>query len=293
MKTLIRLFWLCGWLAVIPVQARTISWFSDAEKINRGSSGSVMGGDFQFELGVFTGGFVPTASNVDQWPEHWVMASATTYKSSTRRFLGFFTVIDNNDPFTVGAQAWMFGYRNTATGSERILFRNNSWLWPAPDPMNPIALEWNAKDADIIARGSVNSSGSPFLLQSGALQSYAQWKTENLSGESLAGTSDDPDGDGIPNMLEFAFGTPPGSANAPVSTPVALVGGKLQITIPRRIDRSASLTVEVSGDLVNWTSGPAATTVVTDDDSVLVVRDLTPAESSNPKRFFRVRAAQP
>lgn len=120
--------------------------------------------------------------------------------------------------------------------------------------------------------------------------SYLQWQTEHLPGEPLDGPGDDPDNDGVLNLLEFVFGTLPKTAGAPTVTPVSLVVGKLQIFIPRRIDRPAVLTVEVSPDLVNWSSGPAHTAVVTDDVSGLVVRDLTPLDPANPKRFMRLKA---
>ena len=94
-------------------------------------------------------------------------------------------------------------------------------------------------------------------------------------------------------MLEYVFGTPPESAGAPTATPVAVVGGHLQITIPRRIDHPATLIVEVSDDLTSWHSGPAYTAVVSDGLAALVVRDLTPMDADHPRRFMRLKAAVP
>ena len=156
--------------------------------------------------------------------------------------------------------------------------------------MNPVPTEWNTKDADIVVLGSVNGSGSPYLMKSARGQDFSQWQSEQLAGEPLNAAGDDPDNDGASNLLEFVFGTSPKTAGAPVATPVSLAGGKLQISIPRRIDRPASLTVEVSGDLTNWVSGAANTEVVADDVSALVVRDLTPLDSVHPRRFMRLKA---
>jgi hypothetical protein len=89
--------------------------------------------------------------------------------------------------------------------------------------------------------------------------------------------------------LEFVFGTPPMSAGPPAATPVTLPGGHLQMTIPRRADRPALLTVEVSGDLSDWRSGEAATQIVEDGASVLVVRDLTASGPLHPARFMRLK----
>ncbi|MEY3897401.1 MAG: hypothetical protein RLZZ214_2922 [Verrucomicrobiota bacterium] len=288
--------WVCRLLCVVAcfssarLDAEIISWSSAADKINLDGTGMAMDAGFHFELGVFSGGFVPTGMNVDQWSSHWVVADATSYNVTTRRFSDLFTVANNNTPFVAGATAWIFGYRITSTGTERILFRRTDWTWPSPDPMNPIPTEWNAKDADMVVLGSVNASGSPFLMKSARQQNFAQWQTETLTGEPLNSPGDDPDKDGASNLLEFVFGTPPKTAGAPVITPISRVGGTLQIAIPRRLDHPALLTVEVSGDLTNWASGPAHTEVVADDASGLHVRDLTPLDSAHPKRFMRLKA---
>jgi hypothetical protein len=74
---------------------------------------------------------------------------------------------------------------------------------------------------------------------------------------------------------------------------VALQSGHVVITVPRRLDRPATLTVEVSGNLVDWQSGPAHTEVLQDNEAALVVRDLTPLSPANPKRFIRLKAKLP
>ncbi len=123
--------------------------------------------------------------------------------------------------------------------------------------------------------------------------SFAQWQTEFLDGEPLNKPADDPDKDGVSNLLEFVFGTAPKTANAPVATPVALQSGHAVITIPRRIDHLVTLTVEVSGNLVTWNSGPLHTAIVSDEVAALVVRDLTPLSPANPRRFIRLKASLP
>ncbi len=134
------------------------------------------------------------------------------------------------------------------------------------------------------------SSGSPFLMKSARSQTFTQWQVEQLTGEPLDGPGDDPDGDGSSNLLEFVFGTPPKSAGPATVTPVALVAGHAQITIPRRPDRPARLTVEVSGNLSDWQSGPAATQLVDDEVAAMIVRDLVPIDPVHPRRFMRIKA---
>ena len=122
------------------------------------------------------------------------------------------------------------------------------------------------------------------------MRSFTQWQAQYLAGEPLAGPGDDPDGDRSTNLSEFIFGTPPMAAGPPTDTPVTLSGGYVQITIPRRADRTAVLTVEVSGNLADWHSGPAATQIVDDEEAFLVVRDLTPIVPGHPRRFMRLKA---
>ena len=103
--------------------------------------------------------------------------------------------------------------------------------------------------------------------------------------------------DGTPNLLEYVCGTPPLQAGATVAMPVEVVtvAGQrhLQITVPRRSDRPAVLTVEVSADLTKWISGPGVTEVVSETPVAWVVRDLRPLGAGKPKRFMRVRATVP
>lgn len=288
-----RLLCVGVYLAGIRLDGETIAWFSDADKTNLDGDDVAMDGAFHFELGVFSSGFEPTASNAGQWAAHWVVADSAIYNPGSQRFSGQFAVTNNTSPFTVGAKAWIFGYRNTPTASETLLFRSSDWTWPAPNPMNPVATEWNAGAANEVVLGSINPGGVPFLMQSVSTQTFAQWQAEHLSAEPLDQPGDDPDRDGAPNLLEFVFGTPPRTAGAPTVTPIALAGGHLQITIPRRSDHPAALTVEVSPDLANWYSGAGHTQTVSDGPAALVVRDLTPLDSAHPKRFIRLRAGLP
>lgn len=291
-----RFHWLILALGLISLSAKAevIQWFSDAGQVNLDSQNSAMDASYTFELGVFQNGFVPSSQNVSQWAANWVAADSTIFNGTTQRFTDQFVVVNNSTPFIVGAEAWIFGYRITPTGTERILFRDVSWTWPAPNPMNPIATEWNAMDASEVVVGSINSNGSLFLMKSSRQQTFTQWQTEYLTSEPLNTANDDPDNDGISNLLEFVFGTLPKTPNAPTVTPLILAGGNMQISIPRRMDRLVnSLIVEVSGNLTHWDSGSSYTQVVADDAAALIVRDLTTLDATHPRRFMRVRASLP
>ncbi len=300
----LRFIWYFAVIACFTVaRAETIRWFSDPGKTNLTSTGQPMDGAFRFELGVFAGGFVPTAQNTAQWAAHWSAARRADYNAQTKLYDSQVTVVSNAAPFTVGAKAYVWGFRGGPEAGEWILFRASSWNWPAPNPFNPLGPEWNAADANEVVLGEVDADGSPFLVKSAAVSqalppptSWEQWRIAELAGESRNGPEDDPDGDGVKNVLEYVFGTDPRSPDFLPKPGVSIleVEGErhFAITIPRRKDRpSASLAVEVSEDLDVWRSGDDFTAVVFDDIGGLKVRALAPISPAQPRLFMRMKAA--
>ncbi len=94
---------------------------------------------------------------------------------------------------------------------------------------------------------------------------FIAWQNANFGSTSLpqALPLADPDGDGLNNVAEFAFGLDPNAAgNAPWSGPatrglptVQFTGNLLQVQIDyiRRTDGSVEYLVESSSDLLTWT----------------------------------------
>jgi len=258
-----------------------------------------MDAGFQFQLGVFTSGFVPDNSNMSDWSSHWVPAQTTAYNSTTKSFTSDFIVTHNVSPFVVGAKGYIWGRKTTALDSEWILMRSTNWTWPSPDPtgMSPFNLNWNFPLANEVLLGSVHSSGSPFLMKSEMIESYDQWKNSKLAGALLDGPNHDPDQDGRSNLVEFAFGTLPLQADSVSSETADLTGVSgekyLQITVPRIRNHLAAVSVEVSGDLQNWYSGTGHMVEVENTPDFLIVRDLTPFGPGMPRRFMRAKAEIP
>jgi len=276
----------------------SLIWTSSANAVNRTSTNALMDGGFRFQLGVFQSGFVPTAANTSLWAQNWVSARHVAYLDSSKSYSDNFVGFVTPPNFMAGRATYVWGFKGNAAVGEWILFRASSWTWPAFNTDPPPQLRWSASAATPIL-GQINSSGSPFLMKSAAVSNVApptttwsQWVNSDLAGSAESGPDEDPDSDGVPNLLEFVFGTSPTVANAPVATPVSLVGGHLVITIPRRIDRPATVQVEVSSDMVTWNSGSSHTEVISDGLDSLVVRDLTPYNPASPQRFMRVRVSQ-
>ena len=291
---------LSAWVPT-SLKAERLFWSSNIDAVNLRSNGGTMQGDYAFELGVFTGGFIPTSANTTEWAAHWVAAQRVSYMDRDSNFSGVFTVENNDAPFTVGANAYIWGFGGEGPIKEWILFRRTTWTWPAPNPFNPFTRNWNANAANVVVLGSIQASGSPYLMKSAAMVdgrpviTWDQWAASELAATTLDSPSDDPDLDGTPNALEFIYGTAPLSASLPTATPAVwrVLGSEyfLQISVPRRLDRTAAVVVEISSDLVTWNSGPEWTETMEDSTSALVVRDLTPLSAGLPKRFMRVRVS--
>ena len=298
----------CGmlWLGGSPVHANRIYWYALAGNANQTQNGMPMGGGFNFELGAFKSGFAPTLANRSQWAANWVAKQRVPYAVATGDFGSLCLVEDNISPFSIGAAAWVWGFQGGVGSSEWILYRQSTWTWPAPDPMNPNPIFWNTANASALI-GQINTTGDqgqPVLMRSATVTdavspptSWTQWQAAELAGEPLNGPLGDPDLDGVVNLLEYVFGTSPKKAGAPIATPVELVtvDGQdfLQIRIPRRPDHPALLTVQVSSDLIQWASGAAVTQVIENSPAALVVRDLTPVGTNGHQRFMRLQADLP
>lgn len=294
----LRKYFLIGVALVVGrAEAQSINWYSTPLQASLTSTGQNMDETFQFQLGVFSGGFVPTASNTNQWSSYWVSADSTSYNPDSKAFDDTFSVTGNPAPFTTGAKAYVWGRSTGAAKDESILFRKSDWTWPAYDPMSPFSIPWNAATADEVILGKIEASGSPFLMKSEAVYSYAQWRDGTLAGVPLNGPNDDPDRDGVSNLLEFVFGTSPTQAAAAPATPTSFVeiSGQsyLQISIPRLRNRLATFTVEVSSDLVQWNSGGTYTADFSNTAEALVVRDKTANGAGLPQRFMRLKVVLP
>lgn len=138
---------------------------------------------------------------------------------------------------------------------------------------------------------------------------YEQWlTTRGLSGPA-AEPDEDFDRDGTENLVEWAFGTNPKSANTEsliVSAGAVLSrGNPITITMPdglghevrtaafaRRKDALQSglvYTVEFSTDLATWTASAERSTVIADADEIEVVTvPYPPATDGSPATFFRI-----
>jgi len=143
---------------------------------------------------------------------------------------------------------------------------------------------------------------------------YTQWaSTKFSSGEigdtDISGSNADPDGDGLSNLLESAFGGNPKALDSVAISPALdVLGDKIQITFICDSNRpDLTYTVEASNDLTSWTTEIArsvggATTIPVINLSIIFdsgtgARFVTVTDnadiSASGKRFLRVKVNIP
>ncbi len=118
---------------------------------------------------------------------------------------------------------------------------------------------------------------------------YDTWKTGTFANAFTdTDPTHDPDGDGMTNQQEFAFGLDPTSGTS-VNPVTPLVGTKFTYT--RYANSGLNYTVEYSTDLTGW--APATTLESIGDPDAKGVQTVTVTVSDTPvdgKLFVRVRA---
>jgi hypothetical protein len=147
--------------------------------------------------------------------------------------------------------------------------------------------------------GALEGVGVFGLLDTSRLTPIQQWRNENFGNPSNVGAGADdfcPADDGVPNLVKYALGLDPLFAvdfndYAQVSVTNSGSVDQLKLVLDRAAKPSdVSLIPEVSTNLIDWNSGPAYTTMLTNTDSQLVILDDAPV-SSNATHFLRIRVA--
>ena len=138
-----------------------------------------------------------------------------------------------------------------------------------------------------------------FSLQISEASSIQKWRQTNFGNSLAVGAaldSADPDGDGLNNYAEFAFGLNPKSANPDIGSSVqssAANDGQMRAIFRRRSDyliSGVSYIYEFSSDLQTWEANSVAPQILSDDGSLQnLTLDFPVLSSGQPSKFFRTR----
>lgn len=135
------------------------------------------------------------------------------------------------------------------------------------------------------------------LPGTGDAYAYPSWATANSLTDPDG--SLDPDSDGLPNLIEYALGTPPGSATTPPLVPLlqpllvdGLPGSSLTVALTRPPGRDdATLTVESSTDLTpGWLPALPVGAAIQNPDGTTTQLYRHPAPAAGPRQFLRLKA---
>jgi hypothetical protein len=203
---------------------------------------------------------------------------------------------------------------NDAVGESILEFRYESTWFPPSDEggrslvVRDPAAPWQNFGLPTHWALSGTAGGTPGVGDSDFANVYEGWRWDHFTAPEMptdafpnlpAAMMQDPDGDGLRNIGEYAFGrvAKVPDNNTVFSASVVNDGGTnyLAITFKRR-HKALDLTyfVEATSDLNNWT--PATTLIGTVQDlgngvEQVTIRDTQPFESGD-KRWMRVRAAK-
>ncbi len=129
---------------------------------------------------------------------------------------------------------------------------------------------------------------------------YSDWVTISFGGitPGITGKSDDPDGDGMVNLLEFVFRLDPKHPDAQSALPQASLGhGNIALTYTTvHLPDGVTVTPELANDLALWSdAGQRVTVEMLADDGIISIYRATLNElpGSIKSRFMRLRVDSP
>ncbi len=151
---------------------------------------------------------------------------------------------------------------------------------------------------------AIDSAGNTYLSGTSAfttptvLQNWRQTFFGTTQGRDTAADNSDPDGDGVPNLVEFATGKNPTTASSAASSSTSISSsGTLDYTYTRSLDALNSGTTFIvewndTLDPAQWSSAGVTETVLSDNGLIQQVKATMPAGATG-RRFVHLKVLPP
>ncbi|BCU78001.1 S8 family peptidase [Luteolibacter sp. LG18] len=145
---------------------------------------------------------------------------------------------------------------------------------------------WSLKIADLTASdtGTLNSAE---LTVRGTVPDYPAW-TANFPGLPSTAATADPDGDGLPNLVEYHLGLLPNAVNT-AATVLGRTASTATLTWRRRKGTAATGHAEWSDNLATWSTAGITESIVEDNPSDQLITATLPITPAMPRKFLRLR----
>lgn len=164
--------------------------------------------------------------------------------------------------------------------------------------MSPLILNDERKELTLLDLAMLKDIGWSADFPASHKWTFTSWNLEVFAGSTWAGTSQtsanaDPDGDGMPNLLEYALDLNPTQADGSNALITELINGSPALTFMRRKDTPDLLYLpEASNDLVDWFTGWVEMEVVSEVDSGAdLVRTKPSIDSGGRYNFVRLKVS--
>jgi hypothetical protein len=175
--------------------------------------------------------------------------------------------------------------RGTSAGGAFVQIASVAALAHTDTALNPgTAYYYRVRAAKTAASSAPSATvwSLPYLPPTWDGWQYQYFATTADTGD--AAHTADPDGDGIPNLMEYAFGTHPlvYVANEPAAPAVSRVNGSLTLTFVRHRS-DVTYEVQASSDLHAWT------TLDTNPGGLGEAVTVADTDTTSPTRFLRLK----
>ena len=166
---------------------------------------------------------------------------------------------------------------------DKVDFSDSAPWVTTPDGQGPSLTKISEKDYGNDHINWMASTASPGAIA--ATNRFATW----ASGYGVSGGGNDPDLDGVSNLMEYALGTNPQSPSTPRTPEIAMNGSQGLISYEvSTVAPDVDYVLEMSSDLLQWTSVDAAPFFL---NAGVQKRSYQIPGTMPPKVYFRLRVS--